>query len=113
MSASEGDWVAVREAIRSRMRELNISTAALAREAGLSETTVRYLVHSITGHNRTTLVALAAVLRWRHDYLINISNGKPDKNVRVMQVEPSEIADLKRTVEETNSMVRVLLGERK
>ncbi len=113
MSLSEGDWVAVREAIRSRMRELNISTAALAREAGLSETTVRYLGQSISGHNRTTLVALAAVLRWRHDYLINIANGEPGKNVRIMQVEPSEIAELKRTVEETNSMVRVLLGGRK
>jgi len=77
------DWVTVVDAIRKRMRELKISTAHLARESGLSETTVRYLGKSLSGHNRSTLVALSAVLRWRYDHLINILHGEPEKNVHI------------------------------
>ena len=79
----DADWVTVVDAIRKRMRELKISTAHLARESGLSETTVRYLGKSLSGHNRSTLVALSAVLRWRYDHLINILHGEPEKNVHI------------------------------
>ena len=54
------DWAAVVDAIRKRMRELKMSTAHLARESGLSETTVRYIGQSLSGHNRSTLVAMVA-----------------------------------------------------
>lgn len=83
MSGSAGaeDWAAVSDAIRKRMRELKMSTAHLARETGLSETTIRYIGQPTSGHNKSTLVAIAAVLRWRYDYLINILRGEPEKNV--------------------------------
>jgi hypothetical protein len=73
------DWVAVVDAVRKRMRELKMSTAHLARESGLSETTVRYIGQSLSGHNRSTLVAMAAVLLWRYDYLVNILHGEPER----------------------------------
>ena len=76
-----GDWGAVGAAIRDRMRELNMSTAHLARETGLSETTIRYLKDPNSRHNRSALVAISAVLRWRHDHLLNILHGEPHKNV--------------------------------
>jgi hypothetical protein len=79
-SASAEDWAAVSDAIRKRMRELKMSTAHLARETGLSETTIRYIGQPTSGHNKSTLVAIAAVLRWRYDYLINILRGEPEKN---------------------------------
>lgn len=82
-AAGEEDWVAVVDAIRKRMRELKMSTAHLARETGLSETTVRYIGQSLSGHNKSTLVAIAAVLRWRYDYLVNILQGEPEKNVHI------------------------------
>lgn len=83
MSGSAGaeDWAAVSDAIRKRMRELKMSTAHLARESGLSETTIRYIGQPTSGHNKSTLVAIAAVLRWRYDHLINIMRGEPEKNV--------------------------------
>ncbi len=62
------------------MRELKMSTAHLARETGLSETTIRYIGNPASGHNKSTLVAIAAVLRWRYDHLINVLRGEPDKN---------------------------------
>jgi hypothetical protein len=79
-SAGAEDWAAVSDAIRKRMRELKMSTAHLARETGLSETTIRYIGQPTSGHNKSTLVAIAAVLRWRYDYLINILRGEPEKN---------------------------------
>jgi hypothetical protein len=80
-SAGAEDWAAVSDAIRKRMRELKMSTAHLARESGLSETTIRYIGQPTSGHNKSTLVAIAAVLRWRYDHLINIMRGEPEKNV--------------------------------
>jgi DNA-binding transcriptional MerR regulator len=77
------DWAAVGDAIRKRMRELKMSTAQLARETGLSETTIRYIGEPTSGHNRSTLVAISAVLRWRYDYLMNILRGEPEKNVLI------------------------------
>ena len=88
------DWTAVTDAIRKRMRELKMSTAHLARESGLSETTVRYIGQSLSGHNKSTLVALAAVLRWRHDHLVNILHGQPEKNVHVKRRTEDDIQRL-------------------
>lgn len=76
------DWQAVREAVQARMRELNMSTAELARQSGLSATTLRYL--GTKGRtNRVALIAISTVLRWRHDHLTNILHGEPEKNVRL------------------------------
>lgn len=82
-SPSPEDWAAVGDAIRKRMRELKMSTAQLARETGLSETTIRYIGEPTSGHNRSSLVAISAVLRWRYDYLMNILRGEPEKNVLI------------------------------
>lgn len=65
------------DAVRERMRQLKMSTSQLARESGLSETTVRYLGRSPGGNNKSTLVALSAVLRWPHDHLPRVLRGEP------------------------------------
>ena len=49
------------------------------------------------------MVAISAVLRWRHDHLLNILRGEPHKNVlvkppleyRPMEIAHSEIAPLR------------------
>jgi hypothetical protein len=78
------------------MRELKVSTAYLARESGLSEGTVRYLGQSLNGHNKSTLVALSAVLRWRWDHLTNVLNGEPEKNVHIKRRTEDDIQRLMR-----------------
>ena len=83
-----------------------MSTAYLARETGLSETTIRYLKDPNSRHNRSALVAISAVLRWRHDHLLNILRGEPHKNVvikppldhRLRQILQSEIGPLKEEI---------------
>ena len=74
------DWVAVGHAVSERMRRRGISLAYLARDTGLSETTIRYLDKPTSRHNKSTLVALSAVLGWRYDYLTNILHGAPHQN---------------------------------
>lgn len=74
------NWAAVGDAITERMRQLNTSKAGLARETGLSETTIRYIGRPENGHHKSALVAIAAALRWRHDHLVNVLRGQPEKN---------------------------------
>ena len=74
------NWAAVGDAIAERMRQLKMSKAGLARETGLSETTIRYIGRPETGHHKSALVAMAAALRWRHDHLVNVLRGQPEKN---------------------------------
>jgi hypothetical protein len=88
------DWAAVSVAIRNRLRELNMSIAHLARETGLSETTIRYIGNPASGHNKSTLVAISAVLRWRYDHLINVLRGEPDKNAPPPRLPESNLQRL-------------------
>lgn len=78
----DGDWAAVRQAVAERLSELRMSTSHLARETGLSPTTIRYLGTPAKKHNKSTLVALSVVLGWRYDHLINILLRQPQQNVR-------------------------------
>lgn len=105
------DWAAVGQAVRARQRELKLTTAALARESGLSATTVRYIGQPNRRHNRAALVALSAVLRWRHDYLTNVLHGELHKNVRIASPATVEIAELRKEVRETNRKIDALLKE--
>jgi hypothetical protein len=75
-----GDWAAVDRAVTERRLELHMSISYLARETGLSPTTIRYLGSPAGKHNRSTLVALSVVLGWPYEYLVNLLNGAPEKN---------------------------------
>jgi hypothetical protein len=89
------------------MRELSMSMAHLARETGLSETTIRYIGNPASGHNKSTLVAISAVLRWRYDHLINVLRGEPDKNAPGPR--PGEV-NLQRLLRDEVDPVREELG---
>ena len=75
------DWVAVGRAIRDRMLERGMSASQLAQETGLSPMTIRHIGESDNRRTKSTLVALSAVLDWRHDHLTNILHGEPQKNL--------------------------------
>lgn len=83
MGVQSDNWPSVRDAMQARTSELKMSTAELARRTGLSESTIRYIGEPGRRHNRSSLVAISAVLRWRYDYLTNILNGHPEKNVKI------------------------------
>jgi hypothetical protein len=86
----DGDWAAVDQAVTERMSELHMSLSYLARETGLSQTTIRYLGTPAKKHNKSTLVAISVVLGWRYDHLRNILRGEPEKNIREPGNSPLE-----------------------
>jgi hypothetical protein len=86
----DGDWAAVGRAVTERLSELHMSLSYLARETGLSQTTIRYLGTPARKHNKSTLVAISVVLGWRHDHLFNILRGEPEKNIRNHDDSPVE-----------------------
>jgi hypothetical protein len=87
----DGDWAAVSRAVDERMSELRMSASYLSRETGLSPNTIRALGKASNNHNKSTLVALSAVLRWRHDYLFNILLGNPEKNIKTPGESAAEV----------------------
>lgn len=84
------DWAAVDQAVTERLSELHMSLSYLARETGLSQTTIRYLGTPTKNHNKSTLVAISVVLGWRYDHLRNILHGESEKNIRDSSNSPLE-----------------------
>lgn len=67
--------------VSERMDKLRISAAELRRLSGLSVNTIRGITEGTSQPNRSTWVAVSAVLDLPWDYLVNILNGRPEKNV--------------------------------
>jgi len=125
----DGDWTAVDQAVTERMSELHMSISYLARETGLSPTTIRYLGTPAKKHNKSTLVAISVVLGWRYDHLRNILLGQPEKNIREPGNSPleayfenllraevgpmrEEVAELVKTINGIGKQIDVLFQER-
>jgi transcriptional regulator with XRE-family HTH domain len=72
----ESGWLAVREAIDGRMAELGLTTATLARKAGVSAGTVRSLRTGKARAQRMTLYKLSSALGWPGGYLQAITQGR-------------------------------------
>lgn len=87
------DWVAVDRAVKARLREIGMPLSHLARDTGLSETTIRYMGDT-EGGTESPLVAIAAVLDWPLDYLRNILHGEPEKNNQDPAETPESIDSL-------------------
>jgi hypothetical protein len=107
----DGDWVAVHQAVEERLGELRMSASHLARETGLSPTTIRYLGTPTKKHNKSTLVALSGVLGWRYDYLINILLGRPQENARSSNADGTDTAYFENLLRAEVGPVREELAE--
>jgi hypothetical protein len=84
----------VARAVSGRMGQLGVSTAELRRRSGLSVNTIRGITEGTSRHNRSTWVAISAVLEWPWDYLVNILNGRSDKNVTIKSPLEAHLARL-------------------
>jgi Cro/C1-type HTH DNA-binding domain len=73
---ADRDWPAVAAAVRTRMAELDITTAELARKADLAPATVLRARKGTAASHGVTLRKLADGLGWSHGYLHNIASGK-------------------------------------
>jgi hypothetical protein len=91
------DWAAVGRAVRERTLRLEVSIAYLARESGLSETTIRYIGDPARRNTKSTLVALSAVLGWRYDHLTNILHQEPQDGAQFTSPVETDLENLLRT----------------
>ena len=84
----------VARAVSGRMGQLGITAAELRRRSGLSVNTIRGITEGTTRHNRSTWVAISAVLEWPWDYLVNILNGSADGTATVTSPLETQLAKL-------------------
>ena len=84
----------VARAVSGRMGQLGVSTAELRRRSGLSVNTIRGITERTSRHNRSTWVAISAALEWPWDYLVNILNGRADRNVTARSPMETHLAKL-------------------
>jgi transcriptional regulator with XRE-family HTH domain len=118
-ASGDGDKEAVGRAVKERMAQLGLTTAELARRSGLSETTIRGITQATARHNRSTLVAISAVLDWPPDYLVNVLHGEADKNVKAespLEIQLAKLANglagLTEIVHQIDGKIDVIMGPR-
>lgn len=73
--------------VRERMDKLRLSAAELRRLSGLSVNTIRGITEETGQPNKSTWVTVSAVLDLPWDYLVNILDGRLDKNVAKSPLE--------------------------
>lgn len=112
----DGDWAAVRTAIRGQMEILGMSAADLSQETGIPETTIRDIGQP-GKRLRSTLAALSGALGWRHDYLADVLCGAADPGTppqlmidigTAMKLLHAEIAPLREEMDRTNEKLDTL-----
>ena len=107
---AEGARAEVARAVSGRMGQLGVSTAELRRRSGLSVNTIRGITEGASRHNRSTWVAISAVLEWPWDYLVNILGGKSDKNVTPQSPLETHLAKLVDELPEIDALRQDVAG---
>ena len=107
---AEGARAEVARAVSGRMGQLGVSTAELRRRSGLSVNTIRGITEGASRHNKSTWVAISAVLEWPWDYLVNILSGKPDKNVTPASPLETHLAKLVDELAEIDALRQDVAG---
>jgi hypothetical protein len=107
---TEGARAEVARIVSGRMGQLGVSTAELRRRSGLSVNTIRGITEGASRHNRSTWVAISAVLEWPWDYLVNILNGRPDKNVTPESALETHLAKLAGRLAEIDALRQDVAG---
>lgn len=106
--------------VRRRMKKLRFSAAEFRKVSGVSVNTLRNITEGTGNPNRTTWIAVSAVLDLPWDYLTNIVYGRPDKNVATSPLEMhlakladqfAEIGALRREVAGLTDIVHEINGK--
>jgi transcriptional regulator with XRE-family HTH domain len=95
--------------VSERMDRLRLSAAELRRLSGLSVNTIRDITEGTGQPNRSTWIAVSAVLDLPWDYLVNILNGRPEENVAKSPLE-KHLAKLVDQHAETDALLRDVVG---
>lgn len=102
----DGDWLGVRDEIQRLMKRLDMSTARLSRESGVSESTIRY-IGSPEKRQRSTLVALAAALGCPYGYLVDVLYRRAELTV----MPPQAVAVASCALNRINENLYAIIGK--
>lgn len=100
----------VARVVSGRMGQLGVSATELRRRSGLSVNTIRGITEGARRHNRSTLVAISAVLEWPWDFLVNILDGRSDKNAAPESPLEAHLAKLAAGVAEIDALRQDVAG---
>ena len=71
------DWQAVADAINTRMDQLDMTQAELAKRSGVAVATLRQIQHAVPKRRSPrTLADISEALRWPSAYLSQVSDGE-------------------------------------
>lgn len=96
----------------ARMRELRMSTAELARRSGFAENTIRDLTQGTGSHNKSTWVAISAVLGFDPDYLFKILTGEADFSKGPHMTFQEDVIEIKIFIRKINKKIDAMTGSR-
>jgi len=100
----------VARVINERMGQLGLSLADLQERSGLSPNTVRSITEETGDHNKSTWVAASSGLDWRWDHLLNILDGRADKNVPAQSPLETHLAKLADGLAEMSALRQDVAG---
>lgn len=83
--------VKVGNLVAERMDELELRVADVVRISGLKEPTINGVIDATGKATKSTLVALAAVLNWNHQYLYDTVCGKTADSKSPMEASLAEL----------------------
>lgn len=96
------DWQAVADAINTRMEQLDMTQAELAKRSGVAVATLRQIQHAVPKRRSPrTLADISEALRWPPTHLEKVADGEQPTNGdqdRIGQLEAA-VADLQQRVD--------------
>jgi transcriptional regulator with XRE-family HTH domain len=107
------DWLAVGDAVSSRMRERGITQKQLAERSKVSPATIRQIQHhnGSRKHGPRTLEALSDALGWPSQYLDNVLNGRGQQETADEMALLSRLSALEQQLSKISAILEQRLGD--
>jgi transcriptional regulator with XRE-family HTH domain len=107
------DWLAVGDAVSSRMRELGMTQKRLAERSKVSPATIRQIQHhnGSQRHGPRTLEALSEALGWPSQYLDNVLNGRGQQEITDQRALESRVSALEQRMNKLSVVFEQRLGD--
>jgi transcriptional regulator with XRE-family HTH domain len=107
------DWLAVGDAVSSRMREFGMTQKRLAERSKVSPATIRQIQHhnGSQRHGPRTLEALSEALGWPSQYLDNVLNGRGQQEITDQRALESRVSALEQRMNKLSVVFEQRLGD--
>jgi transcriptional regulator with XRE-family HTH domain len=107
------DWLAVGDAVSTRMRERGMTQKQLAVRSKVSPATIRQIQHHNGSHRHgpRTLEALSEALDWPSQYLDNVLNSRGQQEITDHLALESRVSVLEQRINKFGVVLEQRLGD--